>query len=407
MQNKILGEYFPAFFCIVVDELIDFQDFESNPKELKATFIHEYCHYLQDVSTTYGFFNFVYYVQELLEKIEKDVSDDVLSVQQENRDVESYYRGDIKATGNIDFINEVIKEIDEFEEFPLEKMEHIIVRYNGKQRLYFGNYCVAESMAYLVERLLYDSKERVNEFPYNVCEKVCEVIYPEINMNKVWVLALCELSLLEVHSGKVFYAILYKMKELNFIPNKVADIETFVEKYFSIGFRGRKQDIEYLLSYIYPGNSTEFLNIKKWIVEKYEKACEFREIRKCFISSIFDEGNKEIKYNLWQIVMDEFGAPNIINGNGELLDGAYIEGQSIDLGYMMAPLVINQLLDKNGKILLKKSCPLLKVCQISKELKENDGIKCLDATQCMQQKGCLISSFLAMYEKTTNKDNQK
>lgn len=59
------GSYIPAFALIEIEDIIDFQNFENNHDELKGTFIHEYCHYLQDVSTTYGFINFIYSLQEL------------------------------------------------------------------------------------------------------------------------------------------------------------------------------------------------------------------------------------------------------------------------------------------------------------------------------------------------------
>ena len=42
---------FQAFALIEIEDIIDFQNFENNHDELKGTFIHEYCHYLQDVST--------------------------------------------------------------------------------------------------------------------------------------------------------------------------------------------------------------------------------------------------------------------------------------------------------------------------------------------------------------------
>ena len=49
-----------SFFYIYTKDYIDFQNFEDNPPEVKGTFIHEYCHYLQDVSTTFA----IYVLQE-------------------------------------------------------------------------------------------------------------------------------------------------------------------------------------------------------------------------------------------------------------------------------------------------------------------------------------------------------
>lgn len=65
------GSYLPAFLYIQLNENIDFQNFENHSDEVKGTFIHEYCHFLQDVSTTYGYTNFLCYIQEFLYKIGK------------------------------------------------------------------------------------------------------------------------------------------------------------------------------------------------------------------------------------------------------------------------------------------------------------------------------------------------
>ena len=70
--DNTYGCYLPAFLFIQLNDRIDFQNFESHSDEVKGTFIHEYCHFLQDVSTTYGYTNFLCYMQEFLYKIRKE-----------------------------------------------------------------------------------------------------------------------------------------------------------------------------------------------------------------------------------------------------------------------------------------------------------------------------------------------
>ena len=57
--NQDEGYYIPSFMYINISEHIDMQEFEENSSEIKGTFIHEYCHYLQDISTTYGYNKFI------------------------------------------------------------------------------------------------------------------------------------------------------------------------------------------------------------------------------------------------------------------------------------------------------------------------------------------------------------
>ena len=116
----------------------------------------------------------------------------------------------------------------------------------------FGGYCIAESMAYLSEKRLYEVQVREKEFPYNVCQLICEKEYPEIADDMI-VLGLCEFALLEQNSGVFFVKLIRKMKKDNFVPEDVRELEMYVENNYSIGFRGIKQRIEDILECLYPG----------------------------------------------------------------------------------------------------------------------------------------------------------
>ena len=68
LLDSTLGYYLPSFLYIYTEEHIDFENFEANLSETNGTFMHEYCHYLQDISTTYGYNNFVCILQEMIQK---------------------------------------------------------------------------------------------------------------------------------------------------------------------------------------------------------------------------------------------------------------------------------------------------------------------------------------------------
>ena len=63
------GAYYPSYMLMKIDSSINFDDFEENRDEQKGTFMHEYCHFIQDVSTTYGYMTYIYNLQELLLKL--------------------------------------------------------------------------------------------------------------------------------------------------------------------------------------------------------------------------------------------------------------------------------------------------------------------------------------------------
>ena len=361
------GAYLPAFAIITVNASINFQDFESNDDETKGTFIHEYCHYLQDVSTTYGYINFIYSLQELLIKL--GMSEASIQEKMYNRDFYGLYYGDTNIEDETFLINNIeIKENELLiDEYPDESVECVMITYNGKKSFCFGNCCVAESMAYLVEKRLYNVKERFEEFPYNICEMICKKEYPEFAQNEIFIMALCELSLLELSSGVFFIKALRLMKEKNFIPQNVVKMEKFLDSHFKLGFRGNRNNLQEILSVLYPGKDEEFSKVKKWILSRYELGCKYREKHsKMFISLILSIADRQDRYEMWNTIMKAFGAPNILDNRGYVFDGGSLNGESIDLTYMLGPWAIESILGPDGKY-NDKPCPLREVCKFTEE----------------------------------------
>lgn len=361
------GSYLPAFLYIELDQSIDFQNFENHPDEVKGTFIHEYCHFVQDVSTTYGYSNFLCYMQDFLYKIREDKNSYDKDILVYNRDFNNFYNGDTEIKEDMFFINELEIVKDELVEdlYPGSNIKKVIVKYNKKYEEYkefqFGSCCIAESMAYLVEKRLYKIQERENEFPYNVCEEICRHEYATFAKNDIWVMALCELSLLELNAGIFFINALRLMKEKEFIPTTVKDIELFIDEYFKIGFRGDRNVISSILSEVYPKCNIDFLPIKKWILTRYELGCEFREISKCFISMSLCSEDIHVRYFLWNTIIEELGCPVLVDSKGNRTEGANLNNKEIDLVYMLAPMAIDKLLDHKGEF-IQGPCPLRSIC---------------------------------------------
>lgn len=361
--DNIYGSYLPAFLYIQLNENIDFQNFENHPDEVKGTFMHEYCHFLQDVSTTYGYVNFLCLIQEFLYKIGKVKDSEDCEVLQHNKDFFSLYIGDREISDDMFLINKIefVEDGEIKELYPKSDVRIVKVKYNLNKEFQFGNICIAESMAYLLEKRLYNIRKRENEFPYNACEEICKREYAEFAENEVWIMALCELSLLELNGGVFFVSVLRMMKEKRFIPTTIRDIETFVDQYFEIGFRVDKNVVESLLSEVYLKCNVDFSQIRKWILSRFELGSECRDISKCFISMALCNNDIHVRYGLWNILMKEFGCPVLIDIDGNRIDGAYIDETEVDLGYMLAPMAINEMLDHFGTF-IQKPCPLNIVC---------------------------------------------
>lgn len=399
--NKQYGYYLPAFLYISIDEDIDFNNFEGSPDEIKGTFIHEYCHYLQDVSTTFGYLNFLNGFQDFLSKIYINSDDsETEQILYHNYRFSNLYRGDDEIEGYkgyLTFINKIYFKEDNYvkTKYPDEDCRYVSVICNGNMEFIFGNYCIMESMAYLVEKRLYGTGTTIDDFPYKICELICKKEYAEFAQNEINIMALCELALLEVAGGKFFIEVLRLMKEKNFIPHNVIELEKFVNKHFKIGFRGDRNKIMELLQEVYPDGIVDFEHIRNWIASRYSIGCYYRENSICFISLILSAEGKE-RFDLWNRMMKDFGCPNIINKNGYLSSGAYLSNRKIDIGYMLAPMAINKLFNATKDKV--QPCTLTKICRASTDGPSYDELcESNPRKKANEQWLCPLGVFLNLY----------
>ena len=355
------GAYYPSYMLMKIDSSINFDDFEENRDEQKGTFMHEYCHFIQDVSTTYGYMTYIYNLQELLLKLNL-IKDRENSAVQQNRDYYSFFRGDDSIRDSLVIINKIsIQEDSDYKaEYGESDWEYVKVTYNGNKEFVFGGLCIAESMAYLSEKRLYEVQVRENEFPYNICQLICKKEYPEIADDMI-VLALCEFALLEQNSGVFFVKLLRKMKKDKFLTKDIRMLEKYVSENYAIGFRGRKQRIEEILRCLYPGEISEFKDIREWVISRFELGCELREQSNIFLSLCLFSEDAHIRYGCIQTVLNVLEFPIMLDNQNLFYSGAYKGGKNIEVRYLLGPFVVYEMLDAEGG-LIEKECPLLEVC---------------------------------------------
>lgn len=390
------GEVMPGFLYIVINGDLNVEHFEQNSPEQQGTFVHEYCHFLQFVSTTYGYFAFTRFFEEYLYKIGK-VSDKAdIEALEKNLDYYTVIIGDNELDTKF-HITDIRTEKDE----ELFRDPYIMVEYNGDKQFCFGTLCIFESMAYLAEKQLYDIRIRSKEFPYCVCEEICKYIYPEISKKDSCMMALCELALLEANPGPFFIKALELMKDKRFLPSKVDDVVNFIDQNYKIGFRGYREQIESLLYEIYPECGIDFSGIRNWILSRFEKGCLYRESNKCFITNLICNKN----FDYLNYVIRDFGCPPIIN-SGRILQGAMYNGREIDVTLMLVPVAIYDLLDYQGKFMNKK-CWLADLCKVGKHpfYSEQCSI-CFEKRDYLPSDEllCPVNAFLKIYNVPNKSD---
>ena len=400
------GDYIPGFFKISIDkklfEGITWNDFNS---EEKATLVHEYVHFLQDISTTRGINNFLH-VSKILQlnfaKAYEQAGEFILLpfdfeiIGAEDAYVESelqsFYMGDSKHI-KVHHIDRICREEEELINGIVnnEKLFAINIFYDNKEHPYvLGNTAIAESMAYLIETYKFGGLRRQNEFPYNICEMICKKECSLLYENKALLVAACELSLMHYHSGDMFWHILAEINQHDLAFNQVSEFKTyfFERTYFLYQNMNKEcEEIKNVLDFLYPVKNPILSEINKKVYSFLRRGLGYRDKNKLFISEIMESNDAVKVFHLW---MQYFGMPILCDQNNEIFAGS-------DLAAMVGPFALyNFFMRRDGN-----SCDIEAMCK-------TQGIKNYDSNVCTicpwqqaeKDELCLFGMYWHMYSLT-------
>ena len=212
----------PSMFHLHVHTTEDIEHWEMWSDETLCTFLHEYIHFLQDISTVSGLYN-IYVVGECLadhvntiyDMSEKVVSTPIQIIQGSNNvknnvqisdaiegdcDLDGADEGNLNVTGKAAVTNKTWNLNGE-----LIEMHEVRVPYQGGGDFLLGNFHITESMAYLGEQIMYGNMQGVvatsPNFPYDVVRQLASFYNVQLASNLPLLFCLCDLSLTFSHSG--------------------------------------------------------------------------------------------------------------------------------------------------------------------------------------------------------------
>ena len=237
--NTTLGSYMPAFFHM--DLSFPFPGGERTLERISeknmSVFLHEYIHFLQDISTHIGYNNLYVYSEYLHGAVNF-----IYKLPKGKIKLPITFTNNFANIALNKFINEetagTMEEIDDFfltkikiKKIPVpytnpfvKKLEKIELCSTKGKRVEFGYRAIMESMAYLIERKISRGSTTPPDYPYFSAEMVVNHLYKDFGDDPLKIIALCDMSLQFSDPAKTFIQTLIKFKEMKFNPTRANDI---------------------------------------------------------------------------------------------------------------------------------------------------------------------------------------
>lgn len=345
--------YTPAFFRMKVATHESLLDLNKVDELEFMQLYHEYIHFLQDVTTTYGLMNISnvsYYIRDAVYTIEHGSNKlfdhphkiiDKGDYGYSNYRLWNVYRGSS--------IEPMLKNVSidnlDIQKIPVNKTEVEMVFLDitdldtsvKNSSVVFGGQILCEGMAYLMEKYVYTPvfKKRGeiypdgDEYPYLICKKIVESIYPEISDKPVIMVGICDMSLMNYNSGLMFIRMVEHFRDIKLHEQfgNFQNIRDFVSYMYQEGLQfisGHQYDFDTMQKYVARElnkyfKCQEFEGNNRWIDMVFTRAAELRRKTPQFMLDImiYCQG-EDIRHNAcFGEIFKYLGSPLMFNEDGE------------------------------------------------------------------------------------------
>ena len=331
------NSYQPSRFILRLDlpiELHSEKDEVYQNEYRMSLFVHEYIHFLQDISTRYGLMkasNYYSSTKSMAHTI-RERGEMSFKVPQElnNRRVndciyQNYYVfSDYLGDGIIGEYKG--KKITVLDYRIIQKYRHDVVYVKldiegvGVREVLLGGEILCESMAYLAEKNYADVHHidiaQTHEYPYMLCGKLAEYIYPELSNDSYSLFLIIDQCLYRYFNpGPAFVQVIEYLKKNGYCSKseqeKIMCLDAF--------WRHLKPELENYDSMVtevirqvkHCFQDPEFDATIKWLEVLYERCATFREYPYCFKG--FMDKNKGLDSFASQIHLYALGQPIVLN----------------------------------------------------------------------------------------------
>ena len=329
--------YRPSFFHMKIDLPIDLNNLNEIPEGAFGLYLHEYIHFVQDISTIYGLMNIStinHYIQFCAHKIynDKKIPFEVPIALIPNTNSKDYGYLNFKLRPT--YIGTSIKQksksisnlsfkIEAFEFEANQFIDIVIVQFtdnhSGEIRsIEFGGNHVTEGMAYLCEQ--YHHKGIIDDadaYPYKIITEIAKIEYPEIVEDESLMITVCDASLMTYHPGLSFIRLLRFLKTKNIHQSDSTLVDIYNDCLTEL--KGSHVDFETLVDNVKSEikksfNADYYQDIKDWVDTIFDRIKIFRNQVPTFVNDMVIYG-KPKQNQFFAFFLRMIGSPIVLDGD--------------------------------------------------------------------------------------------
>lgn len=399
LDGNINGKYDTNHFNLVIADNITLPVWELDNKK-KGTFMHEYLHYIQHLTTPYGlcisnvYNNYFNFCKEYLNSQEEiSIPLDIL---RRNEAIHNFNENFKKIKGSNTNIELLISDI----EIPTPELIEVAVRERKSisigiydfetgeiSSFDFGYCCIIESMAHIFQSF-FDNETQHPDIPYNSVKIVCKKIYPEIVDDPKKLISLCLCSMASDNPGAFFFKIINFAKENSTLNG--LELYQLMLDHCTINVNGSRKKIKHFIIDHLENIETNLINLVGTNLEYYSEVfshCkeEINRNSNILLDILYNEditSDSSIQtllsiYGIPFIEMNDFTITPFNQDTGKCyVDTAGIKGSQMIIQRLIPPI------DYTRNPPFVKECPKINECLKTQYLEENKRVtmteECLD-----------------------------
>lgn len=408
---ETLGSYSPTYLEMYIntDKQVDITALEES--EL-ATFFHEWIHFIQDLTTSFGCYNAYVFFEAFLSRGAKairegkEIEPPVRLDNSQNVFTNCYLKevgwGTKPKYGFVNLIhceNEMVKVPDVLvTDASLKEFPHCFVTTDTGEVFELGALQLMESMAFLCQSYLFPKTEANHPVhPYHVASLVAELYSKEFASSVFNVIALCDASLMCSVPGVQFTSYLTRIRDRQ-IPMPTKPEEVYDYFLSNHNYMSSLQEIMDKTRRHFKGvlkDPVAFARYHKWIDNAFNQAIALRNYSPYFILELLKGGNL-LSNDCFGKIFKAFGTPLIRNNKNEYSKYPLNpQNSDWDVEFMQPIKQIENILSgkecacslkkwcmNSAEELQKKGVDPNKICNVDERCDANPSLRSLDAVHC-------------------------